>query len=101
VVDDNADSTDYLVAVIDDQPVVLSAKAESPATLTNQAQLTFRQLGSNVHRQLTTIYIDLTAVTNLYGYEFRSTTTKVGDGDRSVGHSSFFDTTTAFVPVVE
>jgi predicted GH43/DUF377 family glycosyl hydrolase len=100
---DNADSTDYSAAVIDGSTWKLFYWGKGGiglATLTNQAQLTFRQLGSNVFTgSSTTIYIDLTAVTNLYGYEFQvnydqSKVTATG----ALVSSSFFDTTTAFVP---
>ncbi|MBI5879013.1 MAG: family 43 glycosylhydrolase [Chloroflexi bacterium] len=69
------DSTDYAAAVLDGTWKVFYSAGGSYAiglaTLTNQAQLTFRQLATSVAvSSNVTVYIDISAVTNLAGYQF-------------------------------
>lgn len=70
------DSTDFAAGVLDGSTWKLFYSAGGSyqiglATLTNQAQLTFNLLAATVNVGSTkTIYIDLTAVTSMYGYQF-------------------------------
>lgn len=103
---DNNDSTDYVAAVLDSGTwkVFYSGASSSGyqiglATLTSKAQLTFNPLSTNVQvGQTTDVYIDLNAVTNLYGYQFivNYNSAKVSAEGEFV--DTYFDTTHASIP---
>jgi hypothetical protein len=100
---DSGDSTDYVAAVLDDGTwkVFYSGASGSYqiglATLKDEPQLTFDELATNVLVGTTReVYIDLTAVKNLYGYQFE---VHYGAGVTAMAASfdnTFFDTAGGF-----
>ncbi len=104
---DKGDSTDYVAAVIDGSTWKLFYSGAGGGyqigllTLTNKAQLTFRQLASSVGvAGNVTVYIDLNAVTDLYGYQFKVNYNNSGSVVSAVGsfEDSFFNTVGQFIP---
>ena len=104
---DTGDSTDYVAGVLDGTTwkVFYSGAGAGGyqiglATLTNQPQLAFRPLATSLGvGNSTTVYIDLTAATNLYGYQFQVNYDAAKVSATGAFVNSWFDTTTdASVP---
>ena len=104
---DNGDSTDYVAGVLDGSTwkVFYSGAGASSnyqigmTTLSGTPQLTFAPLMTSVAVGNTAVVtIDLSSVTNLYGYQFQVTYDASKVTATGVFVNSFFDTSGQFVP---
>ncbi|MGB8644401.1 MAG: cohesin domain-containing protein [Anaerolineae bacterium] len=101
---ENSDSLDYVGAVLDGSTWKVFYSADGykigMATLQNSAQLAITPLSRTINTgQQTTVTIDLTDITNLYGYQFEVTYDQTKLSATGAFVNTFFDTTTNAFPV--
>ncbi len=102
---DKGDSTDYVAGVLDGSTwkVFYSGAGAAGyqiglATLKNEPQLTLRPLATNISVGGTTdVYIDLTAATSLYGYQFAVNYGAKVNAIAAAFESSFFNPAEGFI----